>query len=120
MSEQKQENAKKKERGEQDALDRVMDVAASLPALMRAQKSVRREWQAKGETHTRGDVLCMLREAVCALERADASEAELGDALEALCAMAHVMDLDAETALLSALTRRIQRLKAEKEASKNL
>ena len=114
------ENAKKKERGEQDALDRVMDVAASLPALMRAQKSVRREWQAKGETHTRGDVLCMLRGVVCALERADASEAELGDALEALCAMAHVMDLDAETALLSALTRRIQRLKAEKEASKNL
>ena len=114
------ENAKKKERGEQDALERVMDVAASLPGLMRAQKSIRRQWQAKGETHTKADVLEMLQAAVRALENAQAAETELGDALEALCALAHVMDLDAETALLSALTRRIQRLSAEKEASKNL
>lgn len=114
------ENAKKKERGEQDALERVMDVAASLPGLMRAQKSIRRQWQAKGETHTKADVLEMLHAAVHALENAQAAETELGDALEALCALAHVMDLDAETALLSALTRRIHRLSAEKEASKNL
>ena len=37
------ENAKKKERGEQTALERVLDVPLSLPALMRGQKIVRRE-----------------------------------------------------------------------------
>ncbi|MFR5796674.1 MAG: MazG nucleotide pyrophosphohydrolase domain-containing protein [Christensenellales bacterium] len=42
------ENAKKKERGEQTALERVLDVPLSLPALMRAQKVVRREAGAKG------------------------------------------------------------------------
>ena len=35
------ENAKKKERGEQTALERVLDVPLSLPALMRGQKIVR-------------------------------------------------------------------------------
>ena len=34
------ENAKKKERGEQTALERVLDVPLSLPALMRGQKIV--------------------------------------------------------------------------------
>ena len=42
------ENAKKKERGEQTALERVLDVPLSLPALMRAQKVVRREAWGQG------------------------------------------------------------------------
>jgi len=87
---------------------------------MRAQKSIRRQWQARGEKHDREDVGVWLKKAAAALSGADAGEAQLGDALEALCAMAHVMDLDAETALLSALSRRIAKLKAEKETPKNL
>ncbi len=106
------ENAKKKERGEQTALQRVLDVPTSLPALMRAQKIVRRQWQAQGESHTPGEVLSCVRAALDALE-SGAGEAQLGAALEGLCAMAHVLDLDAETALRSAITRRIDNLREE-------
>ncbi|MBE5799620.1 MAG: MazG family protein [Clostridiales bacterium] len=110
------ENAKKKERGEQTALERVLDVPVSLPALMRAQKIVRRQWQAQDETHTKADALAAARAALDALERETAAEAQLGAALENLCALAHVMDLDAETALRSAITRRIDDLrKADKK-----
>ncbi|MBR4040332.1 MAG: MazG family protein [Clostridia bacterium] len=106
------ENAKKKERGEQTALERVLDVPVSLPALMRAQKIVRRQWQAQNETHTLDEVIAAAKAALDALE----GEEQLGQALEALCAAAHVMDLDAETALRSAITRRIADLQnAEKK-----
>ena len=105
------ENAKKKERGEQTALERVLDVPASLPALMRAQKIVRRQWQAQGETHTLDEMIAQAKAALDAIE--GAGEAQLGAALEALCALAHVMDLDAETALRSAITRRIDDLRKE-------
>jgi len=107
------ENAKKKERGEQTALERVLDVPPSLPGLMRMQKSIRREWQAKGERHPLSGVLETVQEAAAALCREGAGEAELGGALEALCAAAHAMDLDAETALRTALGRRIERLREE-------
>jgi uncharacterized protein YabN with tetrapyrrole methylase and pyrophosphatase domain len=107
------ENAKKKERGEQTALERVLDVPPSLPGLMRAQKSIRREWQAKNESHPLEEVLAGVRSAADALCREGAGEKELGEALEALCAAAHAMDLDAETALRAALGRRIERLKNE-------
>jgi len=103
------ENAKKKERGEQSALERVLDVPTSLPALMRAQKIVRRQWQAKGETHALDEVIASVRAALDRLE----GEAQLGAALEGLCAAAHVMDLDAETALRSAITKRIDNLRQE-------
>ena len=109
------ENAKKKERGEQTALERVLDVPVSLPALMRAQKSIRREWQAKNESHTLQMALEDVRTAVNALGTKGAGEVQLGDALEALCALAHVVDLDAETALRSALSRRIDRLRKEEK-----
>ena len=109
------ENAKKKERGEQTALERVLDVPASLPALMRAQKAIRREWQAKGETRTRRQALEAVRQATRALEEETAGETALGDALEALCALAHVMDLDAETALRSSICARIERLRKEEK-----
>ncbi len=101
------ENAKKKERGEQSALERVLDVPTALPALMRAQKIVRRQWQAQGETHTLDEVIAGVRDALDKLE----GETQLGMALEGLCAAAHVMDLDAETALRSAITRRIDDLR---------
>ena len=101
------ENAKKKERGEQTALERVLDVPTSLPALMRAQKIVRRQWQAQGETYTLSQVLSQVHESLDHME----GEQQLGQALEGLCAAAHVMDLDAETALRSAITRRIDDLR---------
>jgi len=109
------ENAKKKERGEQTALERVLDVPVSLPALMRAQKSVRREWQAKGETHTLCEALDSVQKAVDALRAHGAGEEQLGAALDSLCAVSHVMDLDAETALRSALAKRIERLRTEEK-----
>ena len=104
------ENAKKKERGEQSALERVLDVPASLPALMRGQKIIRRQWQAQGESQTLGEVLDHVRKALTAVE-SGAGEAQLGEALEGLCKLAHVMDLDAETALRSAITKRIEHLR---------
>ncbi|MBR5560729.1 MAG: MazG family protein [Clostridia bacterium] len=103
------ENAKKKERGEQTALERVLDVPTSLPALMRAQKIVRRQWQAQGKGYSLEEVLCCVREALDHLE----GEEQLGQALEGLCAASHVMDLDAETALRSAITKRIDNLRKE-------
>lgn len=111
------ENAKKKERGEQTALERVMDIAPALPALMRAQKTVRREQQAKGITPSTEAALADARRAVEALSRAGAGEGELGAALMSLCAAAHAMDLDAETALRSAISAHVGRLRKEEQES---
>ena len=108
------ELAKKKERGEQTALERVLDVPASLPALMRGQKIIRRQWQADGETHSLETVRGRAMEAAGLLCREGAGEEELGLALESLCALAHAMDLDAEIALRSAITKRIERLRRQK------
>ncbi|MGN0774954.1 MAG: MazG family protein [Candidatus Ventricola sp.] len=109
------ENAKKRERGEQTALERVLDIAPSLPALMRAQKAVRREQQAKGVTREPEAVLEDARRAVDALAKAGAGESELGAALMSLCAAAHAMDLDAETALRSAIAANVERLRQEEK-----
>ena len=107
------EQMKKKERGEQTALERVLDVPVSLPALMRSQKSIRRELGAKGQTLSAGEALAALEAALTAAKAANAGEKELGALLEGCCALAHAMDLDAETALRSALGRQIERLMAE-------
>ena len=109
------ENAKKKERGEQTALERVLDIAPSLPALMRAQKAVRREQQAKGEPSNLKAALEQARRAVDALTQEGAGEGELGAALMSLCAAAHAMDLDAETALRSAIAANVERLRREEK-----
>ena len=109
------ENAKKKERGEQTALERVLDIAPSLPALMRAQKAVRREQQAKGETRSLQAAMEGARRAVDALAQEGAGEGELGAALMSLCAAAHAMDLDAETALRSAIAANVERLRREEK-----
>ena len=107
------EQMKKKERGEQSALERVLDVPVSLPALMRAQKSIRRELGAKGETLTRSEALAQLDTAAAALRLQGAGEEALGALIERCCALAHAMDLDAETALRAATGRQIERLKKE-------
>ena len=112
------ENAKKKERGEQSALERVLDVPSSLPALMRGQKIIRRQWQANGETHSLEEVRAGALEAMRALAEENAGEEALGAALENLCAMAHAMDLDAEIALRSAITRRIDRIRQAQQSRK--
>lgn len=107
------EQMKKRERGEQSALERVLDVPVSLPALMRAQKSIRRELSAKGEKLTAGQALAWVDTAAQALRAQGAGEEQLGALLETCCALAHAMDLDAETALRAATGRQIERLRKE-------
>ena len=113
------ENAKKKERGEQTALERVLDVPLSLPALMRGQKIVRREAGAKGQTLDGAAMLARVAELAeqTGGDRA-AQEARLGEMLECLCAAAEAHGLDAETALRGQTKKRVERLRAEDE--KNL
>ena len=106
------ERAKKKERGEQSALERMEEVPASLPALMRAQKVIRRQAQAAGAEPDAGAARAQAAAAMQALCRPDAGEAQLGEALEALCALAQSVGLDAEIALRSATARRIERQRA--------
>ena len=108
------ENAKKKERGEQTALERVLDVPLSLPALMRGQKIVRREAGAKGQTLDGAAMLARVAELAGQTggDRA-AQEARLGEMLECLCAAAEAQGLDAETALRGQTKKRVERLRAE-------
>ena len=110
------ENAKKKERGEQTALERVLDVPLSLPALMRGQKIVRREAGAKGQTLDGAAILARVAELAGQTggDRA-AQEARLGEMLECLCAAAEAQGLDAETALRGQTKKRVERLRAEDE-----
>ena len=55
------------------------------------------------------------RRAADALAKEGAGEAELGAALMSLCAAAHAMDLDAETALRSAIAANVERLRREEK-----
>ena len=110
------ENAKKKERGEQTALERVLDVPLSLPALMRAQKVVRREAGAKGLKLDGAQMLARVAE-LAGENGSDqaAKEARLGEMLECLCALAEAQGLDAETALRGQTKKRVDRLRSEDE-----
>ena len=112
------ENAKKKERGEQTTLERVMDVSTALPGLMRAQKVVRREAGAEGKML---DESAILSHIASAAQQKDGDKAEkekrLGDMLESLCALAEAQGLDAETALRAATARRIESIRAKDEKS---
>ena len=110
------ENAKKKERGEQTALERVLDVPPSLPALMRAQKVVRREAGAKGQKLEAETALARVAELAGQTGGDKAAlEARLGDMLECLCAAAEAQGLDAETALRAQTKKRIDALRDEDE-----
>ena len=107
------EQQKKKERGEQTALERIKEVPASLPALMRAQKSMRRLMQSQGE---KPEVSLLARQAADAAAKLcakDAGETAVADARMEICALADAMGLDAECALRSGVMRLIERLEAE-------
>ena len=108
------ERAKARERGEQTALERVRDVAVSLPALSRAQKSVKRLAQAEGRKNDPQAALSALRDAVEALSvRAD--ETAVSDALMAICTLSDAAGVDAETALRAGIGRLIASLEAKTE-----
>ena len=110
------ENAKKKERGEQTALERVLDVSTALPGLMRAQKVVRREAGAEGKRLDEGELLARV-ESLAGQKDGGKEEKEkrLGDMLESLCALAEAQGLDAETALRAATARRIESIRVKDE-----
>lgn len=112
------ENAKKKERGDQTTLERVMDVSTALPGLMRAQKVVRREAGAEGKKLDESDILSRVVSAA-QQKGGDSAQKEkrLGDMLESLCALAEAQGLDAETALRAATARRIESIRAKDEKS---
>ena len=108
------ERAKARERGEQTALERVRDVAVSLPALSRAQKSVKRLAQAEGRKNDPQAALSALRDAVETLGvRAD--ETAVSDALMAICTLSDAAGVDAETALRAGIGRLIASLEAKTE-----
>ena len=110
------EKAKERERGAQSALERVRDVAVSLPALTRAQKSLRRIAQAEHRTCTPQEALEGVRRAADGLSgRVD--EETVSALLMAVCALSEANGVDAESALRAALTRLVARLEAE-EAQK--
>ena len=110
------ENVKKKERGEQSALARVLDVPSSLPALMRAQKSVRRLAQARGEKPDAAALCAGVLDAARALCGKDAGEAQMGSLLLTICSAANAMGVDAECALRTALGGLVAQLECEETA----
>lgn len=107
------ENAKKKERGEQTPLERALEVASSLPGLMRAQKVLRRLQEAGDKP----SAIAELRAAVEAVCEDGAGETELGRLLECCAALAQGMNLDAETALRTATAQRLEE-RGREEAKK--
>lgn len=112
------ENAKKKERGEQTALQRVLDVPQSLPALMRAQKSVRRVAQAGGiKTDAAEAIARMCKAAEAAAACAD--EKNLGELLLAACQLADGIGVDAECALRARLSVMVAELEREELAKRS-
>ena len=107
------ESVKKKERGEQSALERIKEVPASLPALMRAQKSMRRLAQSRGEKPEVSALAAQAAEAASLLCDPQAGEEAVADALMQICALADAMGLDAECALRGGVMRLIAQLERE-------
>ena len=105
------ERAKARERGEQTALERVKDIAPSLPGLTRAQKSVRRNAQAEGRKNDPQAALAAVRLAVSALGVC-ADETAVSDALMAICTLCDATGVDAETALRAGIGRLVASLEA--------
>jgi len=107
------ERVKKKERGEQSALERIKEVPASLPALMRAQKSMRRLAQSSGEKPEVSALAAAAADASQQLCAPGAGEAAVAEALMRICALADAMGLDAECALRGGVMRLIAQLEQE-------
>ena len=107
------ENAKRKERGEQTPLERALDVPQALPALMRAQKVVRRLTSEQPDRALKDAAIAGIEATVSRIREASAADQEalLGELLESCAALAHALDLDAETALRSATRKRLDRLR---------
>ena len=107
------ESVKKKERGEQTALERIREVPASLPALMRAQKSMRRLAQSRGEKPVPAELAAQAAAAAQRLCDPAADEAAVSEVLMRVCALADAMGIDAECALRSGVMHLIERLERE-------
>ena len=94
------EQAKAEERGTQSRKARMEDVSAGLPALMRAQKVLRR-----GEAIP---TAAQAKEALRELVAGDLPDEALGALLEAACQLAEARGMDAENALRQRILRRIE------------
>ena len=104
------EAAKEKERGVQTAAERMAEVPLSLPGLMRAQKVLRRQQRAHGQTADARQA----KEAFVRLAQAAEDGRSLGEALEAACALADALSLDAETCLRSVTAERVDKACAQR------
>lgn len=106
------ENAKKKERGEQTALERAQEVADTLPALMRAQKVQKRIAQQTTGLPTGEEAKRILEAAAqAALSQESVTEESIGALLSACCTLAQSAEIDAETALRSHTAKTIDSLR---------
>ena len=109
------ENAKKKERGEQTVLERVQDVPVSLPALMRAQKIMRRMRQGGIGTQPQQEMAAAMAGAAGGLGGDKLSDERLlGQLLLTACAYADEAGVDAECALRAAVAAKVDDLKQKK------
>ena len=103
------EEQKRRERGneaEETAAARMRAVPASLPALMRAQKTQKRQLAARGARPDAEEALSAIRETLS--REGGPDEEGLGAILEAVCRYAEAKGWDAETALRAATDRRIR------------
>jgi tetrapyrrole methylase family protein/MazG family protein len=108
------ERIKTEEKGEHPVGD---DIPATLPALARAAKVLRRAAGSGFDWRTRDAATAKVREELAELESAPAerAEEELGDLLFAVAAVGRRLNVDPETALRKATNRfadRFERMKA--------
>ena len=112
------ERIKAEEKGERPVGD---DIPATLPALARAAKVLRRAAGSGFDWRTRDAATAKVREELAELESAPAerAEEELGDLLFAVAAVGRRLNVDPETALRKATNRfadRFERMKAQAES----
>ncbi len=90
------------------------DVPVTLPALMRAQKVISRMTTVQAEPNARDAAILLAQKKLTQLkEETSDHEKLLGELLESCCALAHALDIDAETALRSATANRIDGLRGQ-------
>lgn len=108
------ERIKREEKGERPL---EHDIPPTLPALARAAKVQRRAAGVGFDWRTRDAATAKVREELDELEAAgpDDVEAELGDVLFAVAALARRLNVDPETALRKATTRFVERFERMKE-----
>ena len=103
------EAVKKREYGDQSVYERIMELPESLPTLLKTQKMLKRESQGTGRdldaNAARQQILDALRTEM------PLTETSLALCLEALCTMAEVGGMDAESALRERIAYRTEQLK---------